>query len=88
MPQKAMFTEEEVVLENKLREVCEAAKEEIAAAVRAKGWEEVEKHMKKLVLSADEGEYVSNKKRRQGRDPRRVEESDDESDPSHAGWWS
>ena len=88
MPQKAMFTEEEVVLENKLREVCEAAKEEIAAAVRAKGWEEVEKHMKKLVLSADEEEFVSNKKRRQGRDPRRVEESDDESDPSHAGWWS
>ena len=80
-----MFTEEEVVLESKLREVCEAAKEEIAAAVRAIGWEEVEKHMKKLVLSADEEEYVSNKKRRRGRDPRRAEESDDESDPSHAG---
>lgn len=78
MPQqKVMFTEEDVVMDNKMREVCEAAKNEIAAAVT--------KHMKKLLCSAHEEAHVSMKKRR---DPRRAEESDDESDSSHAGWWS
>jgi len=81
MPQKVMFTEEDVAMDNKIRAVCEAAKEEIAVAVS--------KHLEKLVFDADEiAAYVSNKKRRQRQDPRRAEESEDESDSSPFGWGS
>ena len=79
--QKVMFTEEDVAMDNKIRAVCEAAKEEIAVAVS--------KHLEKLVFDADEvAAYVSNKKRRQRQDPRRAEESEDESDSSPFCWGS
>ena len=81
MPQKVMFTEADVAMDNKMREVCEAAKNDIAAAVS--------KHLEKLVFGADEqAAYASNKKRCQRQDPRRAEESDDESDSSPFGWGS
>lgn len=81
MPQKVMFTEEDVAMDNKMREVCETAKNEIAAAVS--------KHLEKLVFGVDEqAAYASNKKRCQRQDPRRAEESGDESDSSPFGWGS